>query len=67
MLRLSGEELCSVLLEPGTPLKVVQAQASAALGRACDLIAGNSKLTGDETAEALSLQDSDSLIAIARR
>ena len=68
VLKLSGEELCSGHFEACAPVAAIRVRAAAVLGRgSCDLVAGNTKLRGDETVEALSLQDGDSLVAIAGR
>ena len=68
VLKLSGEELCSGHFEACAPVAAIRVRAAAALGRgSCDLVAGNVKLRGDETVEAISLQDGDILVAIAGR
>ena len=68
VLKLSGEELCSGHFESSEPVAAIRVRAAAALGRgSCDLVAGNMKLRGDKTVEAISLQDGDSLVAIAGR
>ena len=66
--KLSGEELFSGHFKSCAPVAAIRVRAAAALGRgSCDLVAGNMKLRGDETVEAISLQDGDSLVAIAGR
>ena len=66
VLKLSGEHICSGDFEGA--VATIWARAAAALGRCSfDLAAGTRKLKGDETVEALALQDGDSLVAIARR
>ena len=68
VLKLSGEELFSGRFKSCAPVAAIRARAAAALERgSCDLVAGNTKLRGDETVEAISLQDGDSLVAIAGR